>query len=184
VRLLKTAQRRFEMRIIAFCLMPNHWHLLLWPQPSQSLAKFMHWVGGEHARRWAIAHDAVGRGAVYQGRYKAIPIQTGKHLLIVWRYVERNPLRAHLVKDARAWTWSSLTMASDPAASPELTCPLVRPDNWCDVVNEPQTRAELLPFRRANEAGAPFGDEAWIATCAGQTGWRRHGRPKRGRTPF
>jgi len=69
----------------------------------------MHWVTTVHARRWAIAHDAVGRGAVYQSRFKAIPIQSGEHLLTAWRYIERNPLRASLVTRAEQWTWSSLT---------------------------------------------------------------------------
>ena len=58
--------------------------------------------------RWRKANDTVGEGAVYQGRYKAIPVHTEEHFLTVARYVERNPLRAGLVERAEDWRWSSL----------------------------------------------------------------------------
>src|SRR6266849_9213163 len=112
-RLLREAQTRVAMQVIAYCLMPNHWHLLLWPALDGALTTFMHWLEGTHARRWALAHDAVGRGAVYQSRFKSIPVQTDHHLLTVWRYVERNPLRANLVSSAADWAWSSLSKARD-----------------------------------------------------------------------
>ena len=96
-RLLSLGQRRTPMRILAYCLMSNHWHLLLWPEDDRGLSVFMHWLTTVHARRWLLARDAVGRGAVYQSRFKSIPVQTGEHLLTVWRYIERNPLRANLV---------------------------------------------------------------------------------------
>src|SRR4029077_16089157 len=89
--------------------MRNHWQLLLWPLDDTVLSRFMQWLTGTHARRWAVAHDAVGRGAVYQSRFKSIPVQSDHHLLTVWRYVERNSLRADLVDSAQDWLWSSLS---------------------------------------------------------------------------
>src|SRR6185295_19770737 len=75
-RLLSQAQNRTGMRILAYCLMRNHWHLLPWPVDNGSLSTFMQWLTGTHAQRWAVAHDAVGRGAVYQSRFKSMPVQS------------------------------------------------------------------------------------------------------------
>jgi hypothetical protein len=65
------------------------------------MSPFIKWLAAVHAARWRLAHDAIGRGAVYQSRFKSVPVQTGQQLLAVWRYVERNPLRADLVKRGR-----------------------------------------------------------------------------------
>ena len=183
-RLLAEASQRMSMRIIAYCLMRNHWHLLLWPQEDHAVSSFMHWVTTTHARRWALAHDAVGRGAVYQSRFKAIPVQSGEHLLTVWRYIERNPLRANLVKRAEDWEWSSLSPRRE-TCSPTLSAPpLSRPPNWFELVNTPQTQGELEAIRRTLETAMPYGDAEWGRTTSVLVGWRPRGRPKRGRTPF
>jgi len=107
-RLLKIARTRFEMRILAYCLMPNHWHLLLWPRNDRALSQFVHWLSTAHATQWNRSKSTVGGGAVYQSRFKSIPIESGPHLLWTWRYVERNALRADLVERAENWRWCSL----------------------------------------------------------------------------
>lgn len=184
-RLVSLAQQRTEMRIIAYCLMRNHWHLLLWPDADGALTTFMHWLTGEHARRWAVAHDAVGRGAVYQSRYKAIPVQTDEHLITVWRYIERNPLRANLVNAAELWPWSSLSPSRVDRDAPRLTNgPITVPENWVELVNAPQTNQELCEIREAFDRGAPYGEPQWQEATGRLIDWRRQGRPKRGRTPF
>jgi putative transposase len=184
-RLLSQAQRRLEMRIIAYCLMQNHWHLLLWPVTDGLLIKFMRWLTTAHARRWALAHEAVGRGAVYQSRYKCIPIQTDQHLITVWRYVERNPLRANLVSRAQMWPWSSLSPTRLDRETPSLAVPPIRrPDGWLDVVNAAQSYEELGAVRKALETGSPYGEPIWCEATSPLVGWRPQGRPKRGRTPF
>ena len=91
------------MRLLAYCLMPNHWHLVLWPRKSGQLADFAQWLTLTHTQRWH-AHDRnVGAGHLYQGRYKSFPIETDEHLLTVCRYTERNALRAGLVARAEMW---------------------------------------------------------------------------------
>src|SRR3954464_2734196 len=80
-RLLIEAGAHHPMRILAYCLMPSHWHLLLWPKTGQDLARHVKWVTATHAARWNRAHDNVGGGAVYQARYKSVPIEEGSHLL-------------------------------------------------------------------------------------------------------
>lgn len=183
-QLLSQAQSRTKMRILAYCLMWNHWHFLLWPDEDSAITTFMHWVTTTHARRWVLVHAAVGRGAVYQSRFKAVPVQTGDHLLVVWRYVERNALRANLVSRAEDWRWSSLSMRGSLNAPPLASPPVDRPANWVDYVNGPQSLDELAAVRTAIDRSVPFGDDAWCEETKQSIGWRPQGRPKRGRTPF
>jgi putative transposase len=184
-RLLSQAQNRTGMRILAYCLMRNHWHLLPWPVNDGSLSTFMQWLTGTHAQRWAVAHDAVGRGAVYQSRFKSMPVQSDHHLLTVWRYVERNPSRANLVNSAQDWHWSSLSPTRHVRKTPELTAsPIELPANWIDCVNTPQTAAELAAIRASIDCGAPFGDADWSNAASEAIGWRPHGRPKKGVVPL
>jgi putative transposase len=100
---LRQAVARFDMRLLAYCLMPNHFHLLLWPREDGDLSTFMRWLTTTHTQRWH-AHDRTARsGHLYQGRYKSFPVQSGEHLLTVCRYVERNAPRANLIQRAEEW---------------------------------------------------------------------------------
>ncbi len=162
--LLLTAKQRVPMRILAYCLMPNHWHLLLWPSGDGDLSRFMRWLTVTHASRWARAHECVGHGAVYQSRFKSIPIECGSHLFWTWRYVERNALRANLVSKAEDWPWCSLQRRIASAESSGLDAPPVPlPDNWTEEVNSIQTNAELEDFRKRMKTGRPFGHDGWFA---------------------
>ena len=95
--LCETLQER-PMRICAYCVLPNHWHFLLWPEHDGDLAKFMQRFTIAHVRRWQEHRHHVGLGHVYQGRYKSFPVEDDEHFLAVARYVERNALRANLVE--------------------------------------------------------------------------------------
>jgi putative transposase len=186
LRLLWSAQRRTGIRIIAYCLMPNHWHILLWPETDKSVTRFMHWLTTTHASRWRQTHETVGRGAVYQSRFRCVPIQSGHHLFVVWRYVERNPLRARIVAEAHAWPWSSLSREHRCSGQrPELgPFPVALPPDWLHRVNRPQTAEEVAAVRGALAEGRPFGDPSWTEATLQTMGWRARGRPKRGRTPL
>ena len=96
---IEQAKARLPMRVLAWCVMPNHWHLVLWPRGDGDLSEFMRWLTVTHTQRWHAAHRSAGAGPFYQGRFKSFPIQKDEHLLTVLRYVERNPLRAKLVED-------------------------------------------------------------------------------------
>jgi putative transposase len=85
------------MRLLAYCLMPNHWHLLLWPQHDGELSDFGHWLALTHTQRWHAHSHNVGMGHLYQGRYKSFVVGADAHYLTVCRYVERNALRANFV---------------------------------------------------------------------------------------
>jgi putative transposase len=177
-QLLQAAAARIDVAIFAYCLMPNHWHLVASPRRDGELSRFMHWLTTTHARRWQLARDAAGEGAVYQGRFKAIPIGADRHFLWVCRYVERNALRAGFVNRAESWRWSSAG-APVPWMSP---WPCARPANWLEHVNLPQTEQELRAFRGAMSQGLPFGDDEWVRLTRERLGMlprRPRGQPRK-----
>src|SRR5258707_6113475 len=83
--------------VLSYCLMPNHWHLVLWPETDGELTDFVRWLTHTHTMRWHAHYHSSGTGHLYQGRFKSFPIQADDHLYTVLRYVERNALRANLV---------------------------------------------------------------------------------------
>ena len=177
-RLLDEAVRRHRIAIFAYCIMPNHWHFVLTPRTDGSMSRFMHWLTTTHARRWQDARGLTGLGAVYQGRFKAIPIGDDDHFRWVCRYVERNPLRASLVTRAEEWPWSSLGVGNR-----SWLTDWPKPPEWLSHVNTPQTDAELEHFRHALRNGIPFGNSEWqqdiMRTMRGGGLLRPRGRPRR-----
>ena len=74
---------RIPMRILADCLMPNHFHLALWPYHDGDLSRWMHWLLTTHVRRYLRHYRSSGH--VWQGRFKAFPTQEDEHRLVVRR---------------------------------------------------------------------------------------------------
>lgn len=178
--LLAEALTRVPIRLLGYCVMPSHWHLVLWPN-SDEMPRFMHWLTLTHAKRWHRARGSEGTGPLYQNRYKAIPIQGDNHFLTLMRYVERNPVRAGLAKSADDWRWSSMWRRHDPRKDLQLTLwPLPCPGNWVELVNQPHTRAELEEVQAAVTHGRPLGDAQWSAEAAERLSLKvgRPGRPK------
>jgi putative transposase len=164
-RLLRVGCARMDMRLLAYCLMPNHFHLVVWPRKDGELGEWMQWLTTTHVRRYHQHYHSSGH--IWQGRFKAFPIEENQHLLAVLRYVERNPLRANLVQRAEDWPWSSLPWWLAPSKLPFLhPGPVPRNDNWLEVVHEPQTEAELERLRRSVQRGQPYGNENWVAATA------------------
>ena len=154
---------RIPIAILAYVIMPNHFHLVLWPEHGSDISAFMRWFMNAHIRRYHRFGELWGTGHLYQGRFKAFPVQTDHHLLTVLRYVEANPLRAHLVPRAEAWRWSSLTRPSCLDGRVLLTeSPVRRPDHWTDIVNERLPIATYDSLRTAAQRQIPFGDPDWI----------------------
>jgi putative transposase len=184
-KILEEAYDRTRLRILAYCLMPNHWHLLLWPREDGELSEALRWITVTHTQRWHAHHGTSGLGPVYQGRFKSFPVQTDEHFLTVARYVERNPVRARLVRQAENWRWSSLwrRLQDDPKWSRWLTdWPVEQPRNWVWRVNQPETEAELEALRVCAQRGRPFGSEQWVLRTAKrlqlESTLRPRGRPK------
>ncbi len=107
-RVLAETQQRHPTRILAYCLMPNHWHFVLWPREDDELTAFLRWLTHTHTMRWHAHHQTAGTGHLYQGRFKSFPVQTDEHLYAVLGYVERNAVRAKLADRAERWRWSSV----------------------------------------------------------------------------
>lgn len=115
LRILALGCERIDMRLLAWCLMPNHFHLVLWPLRDGDLARWMQWVTTCHVRRYHRHYK--GSGHVWQGRYKAFVAQDTTYLLTLLRYVERNPVRAGLAVRAEDWPWSSAEFAGSGSFS-------------------------------------------------------------------
>ena len=181
------ALRTRPMRICSYCVMPNHWHMVLWPEHDGDLSAFVQHVSNLHVKRWKKAHQEIGYGHLYQGRFKSFPIQTDAYFQTVIRYVERNPLRANLVARSEDWPWSSLGQESASDPIPLAPWPVPQPshrhaEQWIDWVNRPQTERELQSLRTCAVRGQPFGDDAWVRRIAANLDLgatlRRSGRPR------
>lgn len=171
VETVAEALRTRPMRICGSCVMPNHWHMVLWPECDGHLSAFVQHFTNLHVKRWKKADDEVGLGHLYQGRFKSFPIQSDESFQSVIRYVERNPLRANLVPRAEDWRWSSLGQGSTSAPIPLASWPAPGPTDrhgtaWLEWVNRPQTEAELDRLRSCALRGKPFGDEGWVTRIA------------------
>ena len=100
-RVLGEARNRYDMRILAFCVMPNHWHLVVWPRHDGELSEFAGWLTLTHTQRWHAHRQSAGTGHVYQGRFKSFPVQSDDHLFTLLRYVERNPRTGQIGRQGR-----------------------------------------------------------------------------------
>jgi putative transposase len=116
-KVLAEVTAKIPMRLVSYVLMPNHWHLVVWPSADGQLSRWMQGVTVRHVRRWHAHYHTAGTGPVYQWRYKTFPVQEDDHYFTVCRYVERNPLRAGLCRHAADWPWSSARWRSTGVAS-------------------------------------------------------------------
>jgi putative transposase len=183
-RVMAEAWQRIPVRILSYCLMPNHWHFVLWPRRDDEVSEFTKWLTHTHTQRWHAHYHTSGTGHLYQGRFKSFPVKDDVHLLLVLRYVERNALRANLVARAEDWTWGSLWRRAKGRGTVMLSeWPVDRPMDWVNFVNEPQSQSELEALRRSVNHGCPFGDEDWQKEVAEDLGLqstlRPRGRPRK-----
>ncbi len=181
---LRAGTARLPISVYAYCVMPNHWHLVASSPINAGISRFMHWLTTTHARRWQLSKRKSGEGAVYQGRYRAVPVSTDRHFLWLCRYVERNALRASLVTRAEDWPWSSLAHRSKICDAEWLSpWPILPPQDWTDYVNRPQSATEVEAIRTALARGEPWGKPDWRThlkelSCGGSDR-RPRGRPRK-----
>ena len=174
--------------LLAWCLMPNHWHLVVQAGKGTNLSTWMQWVTVTHTHRWHAHTHSAGEGPLYQGRFKSFPVQQDGHFLTLCRYVEANARRAKLVKRAEAWRWSSLWVRRNRQSA--LTrwlrpWPVDRPRNWLAAVNRPIEKEALQGVRQSLTRGVPMGDMPWNTRIARRLGLditlRARGRPRKDR---
>lgn len=197
------------VRVFAYCLMPDHWHLVLQPARDGELAAFMLKLTITHVRRWLEFHGQVGTGHLYRGRYKSFVCQDDSHLLTLCRHVERSPVRGKLVRKAELWPWCSLAARQAPPSSakaprrspagrsakssrrgPAVALPAIAlapwpipcPKDWLGRVNATETPEDLAALNKSLSTGRPFGDPRWLSANAKALGWtepRPRGRPRK-----
>lgn len=182
--LLIRAGARVPMRVCAHNVMPNHWHLLLWPEQDGAVSAYIHWLCTMHALQDRRRRGVTGIGHLYQDRFRSFPVQGERYYYNVVRYIETNAQRAGLVSRAEDWPWSS---AADRLAGNRLTVPgpLQLPGNWLGILNSRISPAELSSLRACARSDIPYGTAEWTERTAIEHGLehrlRPRGRPRRAR---
>ena len=153
------------MRILAYTVMPNHWHLVLYSRKGGDLGLFMHRLTNAHTRHVHTRTKTIGSGHLYQGRYKSFIVDTDKYLLALIKYVERNPVRAKLVRNCENWRWGSAwrriygdkkqKKLMDPSPTP-------LPHGYTKWINTPDNKDDLPVIRHALNKGVPYGRDRWV----------------------
>lgn len=162
--LLEEAKEQFGMRILAYAIMPNHWHLLLYPKQDGDVGTFMHWLTTTHATRYHAINKTIGGGHVYQGRYKSFLVEDDTYFLTVLKYIERNPARARLVGSPEEWKWGSAhRRVSGTKQSKELLAPPVTPlpRQYRKWINQPEPSEEIKTIRHSVNTGTAYGSDMW-----------------------
>jgi putative transposase len=153
---------RHPVKLLAYCLMPNHWHLVLEPRGTGMLSSFMQWVTSTHAARWNRHRKTTGQGPVYQGRFFSRPVDFSADLVRVCRYVERNALKARLVARAQDWPWGSLAERFHPEPRVPLRhAAFLLSPSWVEYVNADgslEEQIDELVLARMLEPGPARGD--------------------------
>jgi putative transposase len=175
------------MRILAYAIMPNHFHLVLHPKNDGDLSEFMKRITVTHTQRYRVATKTVGEGSVYQGRYKSFIIQNGSHLFTVLRYVERNPLAAKLTRDPLEWRYSSVYRRyRGNEEEKRLLYPWVcdEPMDYLEVLKNPLSAKEVDKIELSERKGLPLGDSEHVLSLVEKYGLasttRGKRRPKKG----
>ena len=163
--LLREAKEMTDMRILAYTIMPNHWHLLLYPANDGDMGIFMHWLTNAHTRRVHALTETIGTGPLYQGRYKSFIAKDDHHLLTVLKYIERNPVRAKLSKSPEKWQWGSAWCRLNGSAKQRrilAESPVDLPRMYALWINTPDSLNELESLRGSIKRSAPYGDMHWV----------------------
>jgi putative transposase len=174
------------MRILAYTIMPNHWHLVLHPNDDGDLGVFMHRLTNAHTRRVHVHTKTNGQGPLYQGRYKSFLVDTDQYYLTLLKYVERNPVRAKLVKVCEDWRWGSAYRRHAGENVEHMILdqsPVQLPSDYTHWINTPDTDSELVSIRNSVNKGAPYGRLDWVDMMTErfelETTRRTVGRPKK-----
>lgn len=180
---LRDYSDRFGLDVLAYCLMTTHIHLVAVPKSSDSISTTLHAL---HTRYSNVINTEHGwSGHLWQGRFFSTALDEA-HLWAAVRYVERNPIRAGLVKRAEEYPWSSA--AFHLGRRPDK---LIRAEgqwgaaisDWDRALNEPEPEADVQMLRDRTQRGFPCGDEAFVARLAEAAGrdlvLRPRGRPRK-----
>ena len=173
LKALAELKERKPFELYGYCLLSNHFHLLIRPGET-SISRILQSLLVSHTQRYHKHHRSGGH--VWQGRFKSPVVQNDEHLLTVLRYIEANPVRAKIVRDAADYPWSSYR-AHGLGEANALLDPIVtytklaanaaaRQRQWAAAVHRPLAEQVVGSIRRSNESGLPYGDAGWVAKLA------------------
>ena len=170
-----------EVDVLAYCLMPNHVHLILIPRRADSLARLLRKTHACYAQQ--INQEHGWQGHLWQERFHSF-VMDEEHLIVAARYVELNPVRAGLCRRPEGWRWSSVHFHMHEHADPLITTGGMRAyvDDWRSYLGDALTRSEIDRLRQHTSTGRPAGDRQFIAELEYLTG-RRLVRRKPGPKP-
>ena len=176
VDLMAEGRERYPVKLLAWCLMPNHFHRLVSPERGEDLSRWMQWVMTSHVRRYHRLYQSSGH--VWQGRYKSFVVQNDTHLLTVARYIEGNPVRANLVTSSKNWSWSSHREQIKGARNSIDGLPIALPEDWNSYVDQPLAVTEMERLKRSMQRQAPFGSPPWQTQICQELGLESTLAPK------
>lgn len=184
--LLEEAVELFDIQLVAYTVMPNHWHLVVSTQNDGDLGQFMHRLSNSHTRKVHARTNTNGAGHLYQGRYKSFLVETDAYLLTLIRYVERNPVRALLVSVCEEWQWGSAHRRLNGSAMQKKLLaapPLELPHDYQQWINTLEKEDDLASLRLSVNKSLPYGRESWVNAMIDryklQSTTRGQGRPRK-----
>lgn len=179
--LIRQSMEVAHVRIWAYCLMPNHVHIVAVPEREDSLARLFRSAHLKYTRN--INRREGWQGHLWQERFHST-IMDESHLIAAVRYVELNPVRANLVASAEGWPWSSARahLARRDDILVEVAPMLSRANDWSAYLMEDAHSNYIDRIRECSRSGRPAGDEKFLASIEAITGRTMHKR-KPGRKP-
>jgi len=186
-QLLLETKELFGMRVLAYEIMPNHWHLVLHPRNDGDLGAFMHRLSNAHTRKVHARNNTNGSGHLYQGRYKSFLIDSENYLLAVIKYVERNAVRAKFVSRCEDWQWGSVWRYVYGTAEQKKLLdkiPAELPDDYIKWINTADKVDDLKMIRTSVNKSIPYGRDKWVDKMVVkyhlESTLKSPGRPKKG----
>ncbi len=183
---LAQAVDRFDARLLAYCVLPKHWHLVLIPRKDGDLSKLMAWLTTTHSARWHTKPRRAGTGGLYERRFRSFPVQDTTKLHDIIQFVESHPLRSGIVEEPNDWPWSSVSRRGNESATsgPMLSIPPVPlPLDWTEQLSLEMSTATLDQIKHCILRSCPYGDAGWVQKTAAklslESTLRPRGRPKK-----
>lgn len=187
-QLLLETKELLDMRILAYELMPNHWHLVLYPRNDGDLGAFMHRLSNAHTRKVHARTNTNGSGHLYQGRYKSFLVDSEKYLLAIIKYTERNAVRAKIVRFCEDWRWGSAWRHIYGTAQQKKMldqAPIDLPDDYIGWINTAEKLDDLNTIRVSINKSVPYGSGPWVEKMVSkhhlESTLKSPGRPKKNR---
>ncbi len=182
-------KKKYEFKLFAFCLMPNHVHMLIKVTDCGTISKIMQSLTVAHIRYYNEKYNRVGH--VWQGRFKSPIVSDDKYFLKAMTYIEQNPLRANLVNQVRNYPWSSYKLNCSAERSSfvdreenEIFLQLGANDRdrinqYKQILDDNLKDSDVEAIRKSTKYGTPYVSETFVNHIAKMLPLKRkRGRPK------